>query len=298
MSTLLCLGYGACARATVEEHGARFSRVIGTSRSAQPPNDERVEMLLFDGVSPSPGLRAAVAAADTLLVSAAPGERGDPMLMALAHDIVFAPHLRAVVYLSSIGVYGDHDGAWVDETTTPTPAHERGIARLQAESDWLRLGEQRGIAVAVLRLAGIYGPGDNALIRLQSGRAHRIDKPGQVFNRIHIADIAHAIDAAFARNAAGIFNVADDEPSPPGEPILFAADLLGIEPPPELSWSEAERTLPPMILSFYRGCARTKNHKLKQDLGVALRYPTYREGLRALFEQRAQKTPLPGTISA
>jgi nucleoside-diphosphate-sugar epimerase len=140
--------------------------------------------------------------------------------------------------------------------------------------------------VAVLRLAGIYGPGRNALVQIARGDARRIAKPGQVFNRIHVGDIVQAIDAAFARRAAGIFNVADDEPSSPGDPIVFAAQLLGRDPPPEIAFAHAAPSLSPMALSFWRECRRVRNDKLKRELGVALRYPTYREGLRALLEAR------------
>jgi len=296
MSTLVCLGLGYCARHYVAEFGSRYARVAGTTRSRAKATDHPIEMLVFDGVNPTPELRSAIAAADRLLISAAPGEAGDPVLAALANDIVVARQLKSIVYLSSLGVYGDHGGAWIDETTPTLPAHNRGTARVDAELAWQALGKRRDIPVAILRLAGIYGAGQNAFIRLLAGRAHRIDigeqsdavlrttMPGHVFNRIHVADIAQAIDAAFARDFDGIVNVADDEPAPPGDPIAFAANLLGVEPPPALSLAEAQRTLSPMILSFYQGCARVRNDKLKQVLGVTLRYPTYREGLQALFD--------------
>ena len=140
------------------------------------------------------------------------------------------------------------------------------------------------VPVAILRLGGIYGPGQNAFTRLLAGRAHRIAKPGHVTNRIHVADIAQAIEAAFAKKADGIFNVVDDEPAPPGDQITFAAKLIGIEPPRELSMEEATRTLPPLVMSFYKGFARARNDRLKNTLGVKLRYPNYRTGLQALFD--------------
>jgi nucleoside-diphosphate-sugar epimerase len=285
MSTLVCLGYGYCARHYAAEFGSRFARVIGTSRSPNKKASPPVELLVFDGGAPTPELRAAVADADCLLVSAAPGESGDPVLAAFRSDIATAPKLRSIVYLSSLGVYGDHGGAWIDEIAATVPAHDRGGARLKAERAWQALGRECGIAVAVLRLAGIYGPGQNAFVRLRAGRAHRIRKPGHVFNRIHVADIAQAIDAAFTCRFDGIVNITDDLPAPPGDQVAFAARLLGIEPPTELTLAEAERTLSPFILSFYRGCARVRNDRLKRDLGVALRYPTYREGLQALFNE-------------
>jgi nucleoside-diphosphate-sugar epimerase len=161
---------------------------------------------------------------------------------------------------------------------------ERSRERLAAERAWQALGARRGIKVAILRLAGIYGPGQNALIQLVRGTARRIAKPGQVFNRIHVADIAQSIDAAFARNAAGDFNVTDDEPTPTGDPIVFAAHLLGKEPPPEIPVDEAAKAMSPMALSFWGECKRVRNDRLKRQLGVSLQYPTYREGLRALFD--------------
>ena len=241
-------------------------------------------MLAFDGASPSDEVRAAVAAATHLLLSATPSETGDPIFGALGNEIASAPKLESIVYLSSLGVYGDHGGAWVDETASTIPAHARGGARLAAEQAWQALGRKRGIPVAVLRLAGIYGPGQNAFTRLLAGRAHRVAKPGHVFNRIHVSDIAQAIDAAFARKADGIFNVTDDEPAAYSDQVLLAAKLIGVDPPKELSMEEAREILTPMALSFYAGCVRVKNDKLKTALGVTLRYPTYREGLRALFD--------------
>ena len=149
------------------------------------------------------------------------------------------------------------------------------------------MGARSGAAVAILRLAGIYGPGRNALLQIERGDARRIVKPGQVFNRIHVTDIAQAIDAAFTRKAAGIFNVADDEPGPPEDPIVFAAELLGRDPPPQITFADAAPSMSPMALSFWQECRRVRNDKLKRELGVTLLYPTYREGLRALFAARS-----------
>lgn len=282
MATLLCLGLGYCARYYAAGFGSRFERLIGTSRTPRPAG--KVEMLAFDAGTPSDDVRTAVALATHLLISAAPGDGGDPILAALAAEIAAAPKLQSIVYLSSLGVYGDHGGAWVDETAATIPAHARGGARLRAEQAWQALARQRRTPVAVLRLAGIYGPGQNAFTRLLAGRAHRVAKPGHVFNRIHVADIAQAIDAAFAQRADGVFNVTDDEPAPYSDQVLLAAKLLGIEPPPELSMEEARKVMTPFALSFYDGCVRVRNDRLKRELGVRLRYPTYREGLRALID--------------
>ena len=292
MPTLLCFGYGYCARHYVAEFGRRFDRIIGTTRTAESlaelaaRNDAgRIELMVFDGAKASPEILAAVAEADAVLASAAPAENGDPVLAVLTEELAAAPRLATIVYLSTLSVYGDHDGGWVDETTPARPVLTRGDGRVAAEAAWQALGARRRTGVAVLRLAGIYGPDQNALVNVRRGAARRINKPGQVFNRIHVADIAQAIDAAFARRADGVFNLADDEPSPPGDPIAYAAGLLGVTLPPEIPFAEAARTMTPMALSFYGESKRVRNDRLKRELGVRLRYPTYREGLRALHAE-------------
>lgn len=284
MSALVCLGLGYCARFYVAEFGSRFERITGTSRTPGKQSAGAAEMLAFDGVSTSPELRTAVAAASHLLISAAPREGSDSVLSALGDDIAAAPSLQSVVYLSSLGVYGDHGGAWIDETAPTIPPHTRGAARVDAELAWQTLGKKRNTPVTILRLAGIYGPGRNAFVRLLAGRAHRIDKHGHVSNRIHVADIAQAIDAAFTLHFDGILNVTDGAPASPAEQIEYAAKLLGIAPPPLLPLNEAARTLSPFLMSFYDGCARVKNERLKSALGVTLRYPDYRAGLQALLD--------------
>ncbi|MFL5048222.1 MAG: SDR family oxidoreductase, partial [Xanthobacteraceae bacterium] len=222
-----------------------------------------------------------------LLVSVPPDDDDDPVLRHYAQALVGAPRLAAIVYLSTIGVYGDHDGAWIDETTTPAPVTGRSRARLNAEQAWQTLATRMGKPLTILRLAGIYGPGRNALVQVANSSAKRIVKPGQVFNRIHVGDIAQAIEAAFAQRADGIFNVTDDEPTPPGDPVVLAARLLGVAPPPQVPFAEAARTMNPMALSFYGESKRVRNDKIKRELGLRLNYPTYREGLRALFSAGA-----------
>jgi len=289
---LICFGLGYSAQHFVEEFGQRFDRIVGTVRGAEraaalnahPSN--QLKALVFDGTAVTPDLRSAIADADAALISVPPDENGDPVLRACGDILAHAQRLRAVVYLSTIGVYGDRGGAWVDEATPPQPGAARSRERLAAEQAWLDFGARRGIAVAILRLAGIYGPGQNALVQIARDTARRIVKPGQVFNRIHVGDIAQAIDAAFARQASGIFNVADDAPTPPADPIVFAAQLMGVAPPPEIPFAQAAPAMSPMALSFWQECRRVKNAKLKRELGVSLRYPTYREGLRALFAAR------------
>ena len=291
MSTLVCLGLGYCARHYVGEFGGRFARIIGTTRSAERAavlgrerfGGRAVEMLVFDGRSAGDALAAAIAEADALLVSAAPADGRDPVLAVLEDEIARAPRLGSAVLLSTLGVYGDSGGSWIDETapTIPTLAR-RGSARIDAELAWRALGARRDLPVAILRLGGIYGPGQNGMVRLLRGTVQRVAKPGHVSNRIHVYDIAQAIDAAFARKADGIFNVVDDEPASPSDQIAYAAQLLGIEPPPEISYAQAKTVLSPLALSFYDGCIRARNDKLKAVLGVKLRYPSFRAGLQAL----------------
>ncbi len=292
MSTLLSFGLGYSAEHFVASYGDRFTCIVASVRGAERAAllnarlAGRLMAFVFDGKTATPELTHAIGAADAALISIPQDESGDPVLRAFGDAFEHAERLRSIVYLSTIGVYGDCDGDWVDEATPPRPDSARSRKRLEAEQVWQHLGQSRGIAVAILRLAGIYGPGRNAFSQLARGDARRIVKPGQVFNRIHVADIAQAIDAAFAHRAAGIFNVADDEPSPQGDPLAFAAQLLGVPPPPEISFEKAAPSMSPLAQSFWQECRRVKNDKLKREFGVTLGYPSYRDGLRALFEKR------------
>ncbi len=291
MSKLICLGLGYSAGHYVAAFGQKFERVVGTMRGKERAavlNADRAGKLravVFDGKSASAELQDAIIAADAALISIPQDAGGDPVLRACAEALAQARQLRSIVYLSTVGVYGDRDGDWVDEEAPPSPESARARERLAAERAWQDFGARRGIPVSILRLAGIYGPERNALTQIARGGARRIVKPEQIFNRIHVADIAQAIDAAFTRTASGIFNVADDEPSPPGDPLVFAAQLLGVAPPPEVPFAEAAPSMSPLALSFWQECRRVKNDKLKRALGVTLNYPTYREGLRALFTE-------------
>ncbi len=292
MTTVICFGLGYCAEHFVAAYGHKFGRITGTVRAGERAavlnayDAGRLRALVFDGRPPTAELTDAIGEAEYILVSVPPGEQGDPVLAVCGDALAQASRLRAIVYLSTIGVYGDRGGAWVDEATAPHSDSARGAARLAAERAWESIGARNGASIAVLRLAGIYGPGQNALEQIARGKARRIVKPGQIFNRVHVEDIAQAIDAALTRRASGVFNVADDEPSPPGDPIIFAAQLLGVAPPPEVPFAQAAPAMSPLALSFWQGCRRVRNDKLKRELCVVLRYPTYREGLTALFKQR------------
>jgi nucleoside-diphosphate-sugar epimerase len=294
VTTLVCFGFGYVAQHYVALYGARFDRIIGTTRSvenaatlaARVTRGRTVEIVAFDAAAaPSSALLGAVADATALVVSIAPDEGADPVLAQMREAVAAAPRLGSIVYLSTVAVYGNHDGDWVDEATPLSPSLTRARERIAAERAWTALGEARGIAVALIRAAGIYGPGASAIESVRSGRARRVVKPGRVFNRIHVADLAQIIDCAIAHSARGAFNAADDEPSAPGDPIAFAAILLGVPPPPEVPLEEAKATMSPFALSFYGENKRVRNDRIKQALGVKLRYPTYREGLRALAKE-------------
>lgn len=217
-----------------------------------------------------------------LLISIPPEEAGDPVLLRYRHTLEAAKELRWIGYLSTTGVYGDHGGGTVDETTPPAPTSDRARRRVAAEREWLAFGAERGVPVRIFRLAGIYGPGRNALEDLKEGTAKRIVRPGQLFSRIHVEDIAAVLRAALLSDSGSdIYNVCDDEPAPPAEVVSYAADLLGVEPPPEIPFEEA--ALSPMALTFWADNKRVDNRRMKEELGVRLTYPTYREGLKSLI---------------
>jgi len=289
MPTLMCFGLGYTAEHFIASFGDRFDRIVATVRSVERAAilnarfAGRLKAFAFDGKSASSEAATAAAEAEMALVSIPQTETGDPVLTAFGDSLERSSRLRAIVYLSTVGVYGDYSGAWVDETTVPRTDTVRGQKRLTAERLWHDFGSHCGAAVAILRLAGIYGPDRNVLLQLARGQARRIVKPGQVFNRVHVGDIAQAIEAVFAARCRGVFNVADDEPAPPEDPIAFAAQLLGRDPPAEVPFAEAASSLSPLALSFWQECRRVKNDKLKGELGITLQFPTYREGLRALF---------------
>ncbi|MCP4383064.1 MAG: NAD(P)-dependent oxidoreductase, partial [Hyphomicrobiales bacterium] len=208
----------------------------------------------------------------------------------LAHhgtDIAAAAGLAWIGYLSTVGVYGDHGGGWIDETAPLRPRPGRSQNRVDAEQAWQTLAAARTCPLGIHRIAGIYGPGRNAFVNLSKGKARRLVKPGQVFNRIHVADIARTLAASLECPASRIYNLADNEPAPPQDVVTFAADLMGVAPPPEVPFEQAE--LSPMARSFYGENKRVSNRRIREELGVALAYPTYRQGLTALWEDGCSK---------
>ncbi|WID95258.1 SDR family oxidoreductase [Bosea vestrisii] len=276
------LGYSAgfFARAVL----AKGWEVTGTVRSAEKAGElskQGLHTLVFGGFAVSTPLARIVAEADAVLVSAQPDGAGDPVLGALADKLATAEKLRWIGYLSTIGVYGDHGGAWIDESAECRPTSRRSRQRLDIEQEWLAFGERCGKAVQIFRLSGIYGPGRNAITKLQAGSANRLIKPGQVFNRIHVDDIAGVLIASLEKPRPGaIYNVTDDEPAPPQDVISFAAEVAGLEPPPETPFDPAK--LSPMAASFYGENKRVSNALVKRELGYVFHYPDYRQALRDL----------------
>jgi nucleoside-diphosphate-sugar epimerase len=282
---LFCFGLGYSARALVARLQAAGWQVAGTTRSAEKAAalaDQGIAAFVFDRGRPLADPHRALAGTTHILSSVPPDDRGDPVVDHHGSDLRACTGLQWAGYLSTTGVYGDRGGGWVDEDSALEPTGERGRRRVAAERAWLRLHEIAGLPVHLFRLAGIYGPGRNALETVRAGRAQRIDKPGQVFSRIHLADIANVLEASIARpNPGRAYNVCDDNPAPPEEVIAFACRLLDVEPPPLVPFAQAE--LSPMGRSFYRDNKRVVNRRMKEELGVALEFLDYKAGLRALL---------------
>ena len=279
--TLLSLGHGYSAAALARR--LTGWTIIGTTRRAEKADRLRrqgVEALLWPGEE----LHPAISRATHILASIAPGDDGDPVLVEYGEAIAkAAPQLKWVGYLSTTGVYGDHQGGWVDETTPLTPGTKRGRIRVLAERQWRELATRAGLPLHIFRLAGIYGPGRGPFEKVRNGTARRIIRENQYFSRIHVEDIATVLAASIARpDPRAIYNVADDDPSPPEDVLAEAARLLGLPLPPEVPFDEAEMT--PLARSFYAESKRVRNDRIKRDLGVTLAYPDYRAGLRKLLQ--------------
>jgi len=283
--TLFCFGHGYTAGFLSRALRAEGWRVLGTCRTddaREATAAAEVELHMFDRAHPLADPGALLAGATHLLSSVPPDEYGDPVLDRHGEAIAAARNLRWIGYLSTTGVYGDRAGGWVDEDAPLLPTGERGRRRVASEKKWLELHRRQGSPVHVFRLAGIYGPGRNALDAVRSGHARRIVAPGQVFSRIHVSDIAQALRASMAKPKPGaIYNVCDDDPAPPAEVITFACDLLGVPAPAPMPLELAE--LSETARSFYADNKRVSNRRIKDELGVRLLYPSYRDGLAALL---------------
>jgi nucleoside-diphosphate-sugar epimerase len=277
-------GLGYCARRLIQRE--RWIEASGTARTAEAVaalRREGVESYQLDGAEADPGFMQALSKAEAIVVSIPPRDGAGTTLDRFAAAIGAVPALRRILYYSTIGVYGDHSGKWVHETSATRTRTARGLARLEDEARWMEVARAHGAEADILRLAGIYGPGRNALVNLRRGEARRIVKWGQVFNRAHVDDIAEVSRLVLTRGLEGqIWNVADDEPAPPQEVVVYAAALLGVAPPPEEPFDQTR--LSPMAREFYADNKRVSIAKAKAELGFAPAYPTYREGLNALAE--------------
>ena len=277
-------GAGYSARVFALARQEAHLRIAGTTRSPDKFDALReagIEPFLFDGAALSDEAAAELAQATHLILSIAPEEGGDPVLNVAGGLVAAMPHLRWIGYLSTVGVYGDHDGAWIDETAECRPTSPRSRRRLMAENAWIDLGRRIDLPVAILRLSGIYGPGRNAFVNLTDGTARRLVKEGQMFNRIHVDDIAGALWHLAEREAGGVFNVTDDLPAPPQDVIAYAAELMGIAPPPEQPFETAE--LSPMARSFYGENKRISNAAIKAA-GFGFRHPDYFSAFSSMWQ--------------
>ncbi len=279
------MGFGYVAQALATQLPPFETSIFGTVRSfpalAHPAGADRLTLARF--AEDRGAIAEALAESNALLVTIPPSPAGDPALQAFREEILRASRLRWIGYLSTVGVYGNHDGAWVDETAPTRPTSPRLQQRLRAERAWLDLGQTLQTPVHLFRLAGIYGPGRNALTKLQQGTAKRVIRPGLVWNRIHVADLVSILAASLQKPRAGaVYNVSDDLPAPPQDVVTFAAQLLGVEPPPPIRLDAPE--LSALEQSFYTDHKRVCNRRVKEELGVTLQFPTYHEGLPALWK--------------
>ncbi len=295
---LFIFGAGFTAQNFAKKNTDKFEKIFGTTRkyeSFQHIEKIGINPLIFDGINPTNEIKDALKNTTHLLISIAPDVKDknvendhDPVLKniknLLQNDM---PNLQQIIYLSTVGVYGNHDGEWVDETTECEPVSRRSIARLKAESQWQKLAAEIDKPLSILRLSGIYGKGRNTFMNIEKGKARRLNKVGQVFNRIHVEDIAAAIAKIIEQKAHGIFNITDSEPAPPQDVVTLACEIYGIDPPEMQDFETAELT--PMARSFYGENKRVSNQKSKDILGMAYQYPNYKISLRKMFDENSWK---------
>jgi nucleoside-diphosphate-sugar epimerase len=277
------LGFsGTFAARVLRDEGFSVGGTVRSPEKAERLREEGIAAVVFDGWTPGPEVGAAVETASHVILSVAPDDGGDPVLVHHRKDLDRAGGLEWLCYYSTVGVYGDFGGAWIDEGAPLVPRNARSDRRVAAEAAWRDYAARRGVPLAILRLAGIYGPGRSSFDKLRDGTARRVVKPGQVFNRIHVADIARVTLLAARARLDGTFNLADDEPAPPQDVIAHAAGLIGLPVPPDMPYDTAAMT--PMQRSFYADNKRVSNGAIKAALGIDLLYPSYREGLQQVLE--------------
>ncbi|WDR07266.1 SDR family oxidoreductase [Devosia rhodophyticola] len=280
------LGYSAQASAVAIKAMDPGVAIGGTVRGAEKLVGLRAQGLaaqVFDG-SVDPALVSDVQRASHVVVSIAPDADGDAVLNHFAGTLAASASLEWLCYYSTVGVYGNFDGHWIDESAVCAPINQRSQQRVVAEQAWRDFAAANKVPLMIMRLAGIYGPGRSSFDKLLAGTAKRIVKPGQVFNRIHVADIGRVTALAAKQKLAGTFNLADDEPAPPQDVVTYAAEMAGMAPPRETDFATADMT--PMARSFYADNKKVSNRAIKQALGIELLYPSYREGLRAIHDAR------------
>jgi len=282
---LFCFGLGYTAKEVIRQNPDW--KISGTHREKETQPDDQmpnVHALHFNGMAPVDGFDRIAKDITHILISIPPGAEGDRVRLSMQDQLTSLPKLKWIGYLSTTGVYGNLRGATATEETPYGPSGARGKRRMDAELEWLHLFETEGLPVHIFRLPGIYGPGRNQLVSLKKGTAHRIVKLGHVFSRIHIEDLALVLTASMTSPRPGrIYNVSDDGAAPPQNVVTYAADLLGLEAPPLQDFETAD--LSEMARSFYSDNKRVSNDRIKTELGVSLRYPTYKEGLDALFRK-------------
>ena len=298
MKQLFIFGAGFTAQHYIKKHANQFEKIFGTTRNldkADVLKNLGVTPVLFDGENPDDGLKKNLDETTHLLVSIAPNVASenpendfDPVLKSLRDTIEnHMPKLQQIIYLSTVGVYGNHDGEWVDESTICKPVSRRSIARQVAENQWQDLAKKINMPLSILRLSGIYGRGRNTFINIEKNKARRLNKKDQVFNRIHADDIADALSKIIEKKAAGIFNITDDQPAPPQDVVTLACEIMGVTPPVEQDFETADLT--PMARSFYGENKRVSNQKSKDVLGLEYSYPNYKIALQKIFDETTWK---------
>ncbi len=286
---LFIFGFGFSSKAIAEQAKNDFDVICGTSRSI-----EKIQLLrsqgfqaeIFDGET-TVELKAQLKDTTHIVISISPGDE-DPVLKAFPNLIELCPNLEWIGYLSTVGVYGHHDGAWVDETSELRPVSKRSLQRVEAEQAWIKLAKSGNIPFSIFRLSGIYGTGRNWFINIEKGTSRRLIKPGQVFNRIHNEDIGQAVTLAMRKNIGEIFNITDDDPAPPQDVVTYAHELMNKTPPPEVDFETAD--ISPMARSFYGENKRVRNQKSKELLGMEYKWPNYKTSLKRLWDEGSWKT--------